>query len=63
MNKYRDIVCTDDGLRLQEVVPDGTVGFTPPGAVHYPVGNESPETVGEVVVALTWPQETGWRSH
>ena len=63
MNKYRDTVWTDDGLRLQEVVPDGSVDFPQPRIAHYPVGNGSPETADDVVVALTWPQEFGWRSH
>ncbi len=63
MNKYRDNFWTDDGLRLQEVVPDGEVRLPQQRSPRYPYGSESPDTEEDVVVALTWPEETGWHSH
>ncbi len=63
MNKYRDIVWTDDGLRLQEVVPDSQVRYPQPRGPRYPDGNEGPQPEEDVVVALAWPREIGWRSH
>ncbi len=63
MNKHRNSVWTDDGLRLQAVVPDRKVRPPQPRSPQYPCGAESPNSEEDIVVALTWPRETGWRTH
>ncbi|MDJ0861673.1 MAG: hypothetical protein QNJ87_14635 [Gammaproteobacteria bacterium] len=64
MNKQRTLVWNDDGLRLQEVVPEPEVRVPQP-TVQWPLGtHETREDDDEdTVVALTWPQESGWRHH
>ena len=66
MNKYRSPDWTEETLRLQEVVPEREVRSSQPAGPWPPGETESgpranPEE--DSVVALTWPQETGWRYH
>ena len=63
MNKHRHIIWTDDGLRLQEVVPDGKLRVPQPQGPQYPNSGKSRDAGEDTVVALSWPRETGWRSH
>ncbi len=64
MNKYRSPVWTEDLLRLQEVAPEREVRRPQPLGTWRSNSSEndlSSDTEEDAVVALTWPQETGWR--
>ena len=63
MNKHRSPVWNDYDLRLQEVVPDRPVRHPQPTRPWPPPARERPDSEEDTVVALTWPQETGWRHH
>ena len=63
MKKYRYTLWSEDGLRLQEVVPDGKVRARQASTPWSPHSSESSEEEEDSVVALTWPEESGWRSH
>ena len=63
MNKHRTPVWNDYDLRLQEVVPNHNVRHPQPTRPWPPTSSERPDSEEDTVVALTWPQETGWRHH
>ncbi len=66
MNKFRSPVRTEHLLRLQEVVPERETRRPQPLGTwrsNRSENSQSSDTAEDTVVALTWPQETGWRYH
>ena len=65
MYKRRYPLSNDYELRLQlrEVVPAQRRQLSEPKQPPYPYRAESANAEKDDVVALTWPQESGWRYH
>lgn len=63
MTKHRYPISNDYSLRLQEVEAERRARLPEPKGPRYPFLTESPDTEGDHVVALTWPEDTGWRHH